>query len=116
METIAKPTNPILIAFPKSYFTCTGHKSVVVRTNIHQPWAIQVRVRSLNGIKHQSDFAECHLGTHYEADYDGRFLNNAHIDKIPRFPHFSMSDVDKDDWSPNLFQYLHNWHWNNYFD
>lgn len=106
-----KPTNPILIAFPKSYFTCTGHKSIVVRTNIHQPWALQVRVRSLNGIKHQSDFAECHLGTMYEADYDGRFLNNEHVDKIPRLPFFGVTPEGEEKSSVNLFPHLHNWNW-----
>ncbi len=114
VDITEQPTHPILIAFPKSCFTCTGHKSIVVRTNIHQPWALQVRVRSLNGIKHQSDFAECHLGTGYAADYDGRFLNNEHTDKIPRFPHFSVKGEDDEDWSPNLFSYLHNEHWNDF--
>jgi len=112
--SVNKPDKPILIAFPKSYFTCTGHRSLVVHANVDQPWLVKVRLRSLNAYKHQSDFAECHLGTMYEADYDGRFLNNEHTDRIPNFPSFSIKGEDDEEWSPNLFSYLHNEHWNQF--
>ena len=55
--------------------------------------------------------AKCHLAAQYEANYDGRFLDNDHTDKIPRLPHFSMKSMDEDVESPNLFPHMHNLNW-----
>jgi len=114
VEMVDKPRNPILIAFPTSYFTCTGHRSIVIRTNLNQSWMLDVCLRSVNRQRHQDPVVECHLGAMYDADYDGRFRGNRHTDKIANFPHFSVKGVDDEEWSPNFFGDMLSSHWSEF--